>query len=43
MKRLITAAQEFVRGTFRTWRSGLTMSVVRGRPEVAGRGSNRRD
>jgi hypothetical protein len=25
-------------GTFRTWRAGLTMSVVRGRPEVASNG-----
>ena len=27
-------------GTFETCRGGLTMSVHRGRPEVAGRGSN---
>src|SRR5258708_28090801 len=30
-------------GTKRTNRAGLTMSVDRGRPEVAGRGSNRPD
>jgi len=30
-------------GTNRTNRAGLTMSVDRGRPEVVGRESNRRD
>jgi len=30
-------------GTERKCRGGLTMSVDRGRPEVAGRGSKRRD
>jgi hypothetical protein len=30
-------------GTNRTSGAGLTMSVPRGRPEMAGRGSNRRD
>jgi len=30
-------------GTNRANRADLEMSVVRGRPEVAGRGSNRRD
>jgi hypothetical protein len=34
---------EFIFGTKRTRRAGLLMSVVRGRPEVAGRGPNRRD
>jgi hypothetical protein len=30
-------------GTNRTKRAGPMMSVVRGRPEVAGRGSNQRN
>jgi hypothetical protein len=34
MKRLITAAQESVRGTKRTNSADVMMSVVRGRPEV---------
>jgi hypothetical protein len=36
-------SNESLVGTKRTNRAGLMMSVDRGRPEVAGRGSNRRD
>jgi hypothetical protein len=36
MKQLITAAQESVCGTNRARRAGLTMSVDRDIPEVAG-------
>jgi hypothetical protein len=37
------AVHESLLGTQRTSRPGLTMSVHRGRPEVAGLQSNRRD
>jgi len=38
MKRLITAAQESVRGTKRTWALGVPMSAVRGRTDMPRRG-----
>ena len=43
MTMLFAAVDGSVVGTNRTNRAGLTMSVVRVRPETVGRGSNRRD
>jgi hypothetical protein len=40
--KLLCALHESGSGTKRTWAGGLMMSVIGGRPEVTGNGSNRR-
>jgi hypothetical protein len=40
MRQVLVAVHESVHGTNRTNRAGLSMSVVRGGPEVAGNGQN---
>ena len=42
VKKALANPEPSTHGTFRTWRAGLTMSVVRGRPEVASTGTDLR-